>query len=159
MTNTLKAAVARFWPGGGGAASAPNAQASTPFEWPALLRGLMPLVLLATVITAVVLMFAWRDQSSFKPLFGAREKVAAADMMTVLDGAAIPYRIHPDTGQVLVPGDRLGEVRMLLASKGVVAQLPPASSSWIAAIRSASASSCRTCASVAASKASSLRAS
>jgi flagellar M-ring protein FliF len=124
VTNTLKAAVARFWPGSGGVASVSNAPASAPFEWPALLRGLMPLVLLATVITAVVLMFAWRDQSSFKPLFGAREKVAAADMMTVLDGAAIPYRIHPDTGQVLVPGDRLGEVRMLLASKGVVAQLP-----------------------------------
>lgn len=93
-------------------------------EWPAVLRGLMPLVLLATVITAVVLMFAWRDQSSFKPLFGAREKVAAADMMSVLDGANISYRIHPETGQVLVPANRLGEVRMLLASKGVVAQLP-----------------------------------
>nr|WP_206606388.1 flagellar basal-body MS-ring/collar protein FliF [Steroidobacter cummioxidans] len=115
--------MARFWPRNG-AASAPDAQASAPTEWPALLRGLMPLVLLATVITAVVLMFAWRDQSSFKPLFGAREKVAAADMMSVLDGANIPYRIHPDTGQVLVPANRLGEVRMLLASKGVVAQLP-----------------------------------
>ncbi|MFC4308157.1 flagellar basal-body MS-ring/collar protein FliF [Steroidobacter flavus] len=101
-----------------------TASAPAPFELSALLRGLAPLVLLATVITAVVLMFAWRDQSSFKPLFGAREKVAAADMMTVLDGAGIPYRIHPDTGQVLVPGNRLGEVRMLLASKGVVAQLP-----------------------------------
>ncbi len=123
MTNTLKSAVARFWPRSG-AASAPDGNASAPFEWSALFRGLLPLVLLATVITAVVLMFAWRDQSSFKPLFGAREKVAAADMMSVLDGAGIPYRIHPDTGQVLVPGNRLGEVRMLLASKGVVAQLP-----------------------------------
>ncbi|WP_217705537.1 flagellar basal-body MS-ring/collar protein FliF [Peristeroidobacter soli] len=117
--------MARFWPRSG-AASVPNGNASAPppFEWAGLLRSLAPLVLLATVITAVVLMFAWRDQSSFKPLFGAREKVAAADMMTVLDGAGIPYRIHPDTGQVLVPGNRLGEVRMLLASKGVVAQLP-----------------------------------
>jgi flagellar M-ring protein FliF len=123
VTNTLKATVARFWPRSGGA-SAPDGTASTPIEWSAMLRGLMPLVLLATVITAVVLMFAWRDQSSYKPLFGAREKVAAADMMTVLDGAGIPYRIHPDTGQVLVPSARLGEVRMLLASKGVVAQLP-----------------------------------
>ncbi|HEY0685264.1 MAG TPA: flagellar basal-body MS-ring/collar protein FliF [Steroidobacter sp.] len=103
----------------------PNGSAAAaPFEWQALMRGLMPIVLLATVITAVVLMFAWRDQSEYKPLFGAREKVAAADMMTVLDGAGIPYRLHPDTGQVLVPQDRLGEVRMLLASKGVVAQLP-----------------------------------
>lgn len=123
MTNTLKATVARFWPRSGGA-SAPDGNASTPIEWSSLLRGLMPLVLLATVITAVVLMFALRDQSSYKPLFGAREKVAAADMMTVLDSAGIPYRLHPDTGQVLVPSARLGEVRMLLASKGVVAQLP-----------------------------------
>lgn len=123
MTNTLKATVARFWPRSG-AASAPDGSASAPIEWSAMLRGLMPLLLLATVITAAVMMFAWRDQSSYKPLFGAREKVAAADMMSVLDGAGIPYRIHPDTGQVLVPSDRLGEVRMLLASKGVVAQLP-----------------------------------
>jgi flagellar M-ring protein FliF len=121
----LKAAVTKWWPRNG-AAPVPNGNAptGTPFEWPALLRGLLPIVLLATVITAVVLMFAWRDQSTYKPLFGAREKVAASDMMTVLDGAGIPYRLHPDTGQVLVPQDRLGEVRMLLASKGVVAQLP-----------------------------------
>ncbi len=44
--------------------------------------------------------------------------------MSVLDGAAIPYRLHPDTGQVLVPERDLGRVRMLLASKGVVAKLP-----------------------------------
>ncbi len=52
------------------------------------------------------------------------EKVVAAAVMGVLDGAAIPYRLHPDTGQVLVPERDLGRVRMLLASKGVVAKLP-----------------------------------
>jgi flagellar M-ring protein FliF len=125
VTNKLKAAVARWWPRSGAASVADaNAPAAAPFEWSTLLRGLLPIVLLAIVITAVVLMFAWRDQSTYKPLFGAREKVAAADMMSVLDGAGVPYRIHPDTGQVLIPQDRLGEVRMLLASKGVVAQLP-----------------------------------
>lgn len=123
MTNTLKAAVAKWWPRNG-AAPVPDGTVAAPFEWSTLFRGLLPIVLLATVITAAVLMFAWRDQSSYKPLFGAHEKVAAADMMAVLDGAGIPYRVHPDTGQVLVPQDRLGEVRMLLASKGVVAQLP-----------------------------------
>ncbi|HEY0942975.1 MAG TPA: flagellar basal-body MS-ring/collar protein FliF [Steroidobacter sp.] len=125
MTSTLKAAVAKWWPRNGAAPAAEgNAPAGAPFEWPALLRGLLPIVLLAIAITAVVLMFAWRNQSTYKPLFGAREKVATADMMSVLDGAGISYRVHPDTGQVLVPQDRLGEVRMLLAAKGVVAQLP-----------------------------------
>lgn len=125
MINTLKAAVARWWPRNGSApASGEKTSAGTAVELSSLLRGLLPIVLLTTVITAVVLMFLWRDQSTYRPLFGAKEKVAAADMMTVLDGAGISYRIHPDTGQVLVPQDRLGEVRMLLASKGVVAQLP-----------------------------------
>jgi flagellar M-ring protein FliF len=125
VINMLKAAVAKWRPRNGGApASGEKAPAGAAVEWPSLLRGLLPIVLLATVITAVVLMFLWRDQSTYRPLFGAREKVAAADMMAVLDGAGISYRIHPDTGQVLVPQDRLGEVRMLLASKGVVAQLP-----------------------------------
>jgi flagellar M-ring protein FliF len=57
-------------------------------------------------------------------VFGARETVAAADMMAVLDAEGIAYRLHPESGQVLVRDDQLGRVRMLLASKGVVAKLP-----------------------------------
>jgi len=92
---------------------------------PAALRNnLTPLLILAIAITAAVTMFAWRDQSSYKPVFGIHEKVAASDMMGVLDTEHIPYRVHPDSGQVLVPASRLGKVRMLLAAKGVTAQLP-----------------------------------
>jgi flagellar M-ring protein FliF len=91
---------------------------------PALRNNLAPLLLLAIAITAAVMMFLWRDQSSYKPVFGASEKVAAADMMGVLDGEHIPYRVHPDSGQVLVPASQLGKVRMLLAARGVTAQLP-----------------------------------
>lgn len=81
-------------------------------------------MVLAVGLTALVMMFLWRDQSAYKPVFGAREKVVAADMMSVLDAEHIPYRLHPDTGQVLVPDAMLGKVRMLLASKGVTAKLP-----------------------------------
>lgn len=90
----------------------------------AFFKSLMPLALLALAITALVMMFVWRDQSEYKPVFGAREKVAAADMMSVLDAEKIPYRVHPDSGQVLVPDAQLGKVRMLLAAKGVTAKLP-----------------------------------
>lgn len=92
---------------------------------PPLLRNNLPLMLgLAMAVTAAVMMFMWQDQSSYKPVFGAREKVVAADMMTVLEAEQIPYRVHPDSGQVMVPSSQLGKVRMLLAAKGVTAQLP-----------------------------------
>lgn len=98
-----------------------SAQPAIP---PALLKNLVPLLVLAIGVTALVMMFVWRDQANYKPVFGAREKVAVADMMATLDAEHIAYRVHPDTGQVMVPDAMLGKVRMLLASKGVTAQLP-----------------------------------
>ncbi|HEY4367420.1 MAG TPA: flagellar basal-body MS-ring/collar protein FliF [Steroidobacteraceae bacterium] len=110
----LRSLLARLRPGAG-----------VPRQMPAgLLKGLLPIAVLAIIVTALVLAFMWREQASYKPIFGAREKVSASDMMSVLDAAGIAYRIHPESGQVLVPDSRLGEVRMLLASKGVVAKLP-----------------------------------
>ncbi|MGF6183250.1 flagellar M-ring protein FliF [Massilia sp. UYP32] len=92
---------------------------------PPLLRNNLPLMLgLAVALTAAIMMYLWQDQSSYKPVFGAREKVAAADMMSVLEAEQIPYRVHPESGQVMVPAAALGKVRMLLAAKGVTAQLP-----------------------------------
>jgi flagellar M-ring protein FliF len=91
---------------------------------PALRNNLSLLLGLAVAVTAAVMMYLWQDQSSYKPVFGAREKVAASDMMSVLEAEAIPYRVHPDSGQVMVPASELGKVRMLLAAKGVTAQLP-----------------------------------
>ncbi|HWJ94337.1 MAG TPA: flagellar basal-body MS-ring/collar protein FliF [Telluria sp.] len=92
---------------------------------PAALRNnLAPMLVLATVLTAAVMLYLWRDQSSFKPVFGAREKVAASEMMSVLDAEHIAYRVHPESGQVLVDAGQLSRARMLLAAKGVTAQLP-----------------------------------
>jgi flagellar M-ring protein FliF len=91
---------------------------------PALTKNLTPMLVLAIGITAAVMLYMWNDQAGYKPVFGAHEKVAASDMMTVLDAEHVPYRIHPDSGQVMVPTGQLGKVRMLLAAKGVTAQLP-----------------------------------
>lgn len=110
MITALKPALARLRPPGG-----------LP---PGVVRSLGPLLTLAVGATLLVLMFLWRDQSTYKPVFGSREKVPAAEMMTVLDAEGVRYRIHPDSGQVLVAESELGRVRMLLAAKGVVAKLP-----------------------------------
>lgn len=98
--------------------------APLPVLPPALRNNLAPMLALAIALTAAVMMYLWHDQSSYKPVFGAREKVAAGDMMAVLDAEHIAYRLHPDSGQVLVPSGELGKVRMLLAARGVTAQLP-----------------------------------
>lgn len=90
----------------------------------ATLMKLLPIVVLAIGLTALAMMFMWRSDASYKPLFGAREEVSASDTMSVLDAESIPYRIHPQTGQILVAESKLGRARMLLAAKGVVAKLP-----------------------------------
>jgi len=113
VINTFKTAFGRW--------RASPAAMSLP---PNLLKNLYPLLLLAIGVTALVLMLLWKDQADYKPVFGAREKVSAPDMMNVLDTERIPYRVHPESGQVMVPADMLGKVRMLLAAKGVTAQLP-----------------------------------
>ncbi|GGX82845.1 flagellar basal-body MS-ring/collar protein FliF [Vogesella alkaliphila] len=87
-------------------------------------RYLLPLLMLALALTVLVVVYLWHDDASYKPVFGEQEKVSAADMMAVLDAEKIPYRLHPQSGQVLVPEAQLGRVRMQLAGKGVVAQLP-----------------------------------
>ncbi|MBJ7310682.1 flagellar basal-body MS-ring/collar protein FliF [Rugamonas sp. CCM 8940] len=113
MINTLKSAFGRW-----------RANPALPALPPALIKNLYPLLLLAVGVTAMVLMYLWSDQSAYKPVFGVRERVSAPDMMAVLDTDHIPYRLHPDSGQVLVPQSMLGKVRMLLAARGVTAQLP-----------------------------------
>ena len=91
---------------------------------PGGLRSLAPLLVLASAVTVLVLALLWRDQSGYKPVFGQHERVPAADVLAVLDAEHVPYRLHPDSGQVLVPESELGRARMLLAAKGVVAKLP-----------------------------------
>lgn len=114
VTSVIKSGLQRWRAQPGGLPSLP----------PAFLRSLVPLGLLALGISAAVMMVVWRDQAEYKPVFGAREKVVAADMMSVLDAEKVPYRLHPESGQVLVPESQLGKVRMLLAAKGVTAKLP-----------------------------------
>lgn len=68
-------------------------------------KSLLPLLGLAVLGTALALMLMWRDQASYKPVFGARERVASGEVLAVLEAEHIGYRLHPDTGQVLVAID------------------------------------------------------
>ncbi|MCC4596674.1 flagellar M-ring protein FliF [Xanthomonas campestris pv. phormiicola] len=85
----------------------------------------LPLVVLALALTGAVMMYLQHDDARYKPLYGVQEKILTADAMAALDAGGIAYRLHPDTGQILVPESKLGTARMLLAAKGVVGKTPP----------------------------------
>jgi flagellar M-ring protein FliF len=87
-------------------------------------HSLIALAAVAAIAAIAVVFYLWRDQSSYRPLYGAGETYAAADVMQVLDADAIAYNLHPQTGQVLVREDQLARARMLLSAKGVQAEVP-----------------------------------
>ena len=85
---------------------------------------LMALAGIAALVAIGVVFYLWRDQGSFRPLYGAGESYSAADVMQVLDSEAVAYNLHPQTGQVLVREDQVARARMLLSAKGVQAERP-----------------------------------
>lgn len=85
---------------------------------------LIGLALIAALLAVGVVFYLWRDQGSYRPLYGTGEAYPAAEVMQVLDGDAVAYRLHPQSGQVLVREDQLGRARMLLAAKGVQVKVP-----------------------------------
>ncbi|MFK8400478.1 flagellar basal-body MS-ring/collar protein FliF [Pseudomonas sp. BGr12] len=86
--------------------------------------GLLGIALGAALLAAAVVFYLWRDQGAYRPLYGAGEAYPAAEVMQVLDAEAFDYRLHPQSGQVLVREEDLARARMLLAAKGVKVSMP-----------------------------------
>ncbi|VVE39249.1 hypothetical protein [Pandoraea nosoerga] len=90
----------------------------------AQLRGALPIVLAAGAITAATVAWYARD-TGYAPLFGQHQRISVEQAAGVLDAEQIPFRMHPETGAILVPHDRLGRARLALAARGVTPELPP----------------------------------
>jgi len=82
------------------------------------------MAVIAAALAVAVVFYMWRDNSSFRPLHGAGEAFPVAEVMQVLDSETLQYRVHPQSGQILVREDQLSKARMLLAAKGVKVALP-----------------------------------
>lgn len=78
----------------------------------------------AMLLTAVITGILWHSSEGYSALFGAQEHLPVAQIITVLDGEKIDYRIDPRSGQILVPEAQLSRIRMTLAGKGVQALSP-----------------------------------
>jgi len=87
-------------------------------KWVALAAG-------AALLTAAIVGGLWHSSSGgYTALFGTQEHLPLSQIITVLDGEKIAYRIDPASGQILVPDSQLSSIRMTLAGKGVQAISP-----------------------------------
>nr|WP_288358632.1 flagellar basal-body MS-ring/collar protein FliF [uncultured Pseudomonas sp.] len=79
---------------------------------------------IAALLALGVVYYLWKGQDNLRPLYGAGERFPAAEVIALLEGEGIPYRLHPQSGQVLVSDEQVARARLLLAAKGVKVSLP-----------------------------------
>ncbi len=79
---------------------------------------------LAVAATAIIVSVLWTGNRGYVSLYGRQENLPVSQIVTVLDGEKMTYRIDPQSGQILVPEEALSKTRMTLAAKGVQAILP-----------------------------------
>lgn len=78
----------------------------------------------ALLLTAAIVGSLWHSNGGYTALFGSQENLPISQVITVLDGEKIAYRIDPNSGQILVPQAQLSGIRMTLAAKGIQAISP-----------------------------------
>lgn len=79
---------------------------------------------LAALLALGVGTYLWRDQGSYRPLYGAGEAFPAAEVMQALDAEAITYQLNGQSGQVMVREDEIARARMALTTRGVDVRVP-----------------------------------
>lgn len=78
----------------------------------------------ALAATAIIMALLWQNNSHYTLLFGAKQNIPIAQAVEVLSGEAIPYRVEPQSGSLLVRESDLPTARMALAAKGITARTP-----------------------------------
>jgi len=83
---------------------------------PGIVWGLAVLAVLALLCT----LWLWWLGRGYVPLYGRQEQYDTASVMEVMEREGISWRLHPDTGQVMISRSAAASARMALASAGIV---------------------------------------
>lgn len=78
----------------------------------------------AVLLTGAIVASLWRSNQGYVALYGEKENIPVSQVVDVLGGEGIAYRVNPENGQILVPDSKLSRARMALAAKGITAVLP-----------------------------------
>ena len=80
---------------------------------------------LSVVLAAIVVvggligLSMWSSQSDYALLYGKLDDAEAGKVVAALDDAKVPYRASRGGGAIYVPADKVYQMRMQLASKGI----------------------------------------
>jgi flagellar M-ring protein FliF len=88
-------------------------------QLPVAARQSLLLIGLAAAIAVGVASALWLRTPGFSPLYTGLVERDVAEIVAILDGSNVPYRLDPGSGAVMVPADRKYEVRMQIASAGL----------------------------------------
>lgn len=88
-------------------------------------RQLAALIGLAALISFGLGFFLWSGKGGgMQPLYGSMAPQDAAQVVEALRATGIPFEVDRATGQIMVPSERLHEIRLQLAGQGLPAGAP-----------------------------------
>ncbi|HYG23424.1 MAG TPA: flagellar basal-body MS-ring/collar protein FliF [Verrucomicrobiae bacterium] len=78
-------------------------------------------VLAATIVVlgGLISVAFWSSRTDYGLLYGKLSDTESAKVIAALDEAKIPYKIGSGGGSILIPADKVHQIRMQLASRGV----------------------------------------
>ena len=79
---------------------------------------------LAVLVSLFIVVVMWTQSSPYKPLYGTQERYDNSEILSVLEQEKIQFQLDNETGQIMVPANRLADARITLAARGVKAKLP-----------------------------------
>ncbi len=77
------------------------------------------MVAVAALIAVVVASSTWLKQSDYRTLFSNIDERDGGSIISALDQMNIPYTFSESGSSILIPGDKVHEVRLRLASQGL----------------------------------------
>ena len=87
-------------------------------------RSVATIALLATLVAATIVLILWTSAKNYVPLYGNQESYDKANILEILDTEEITFRIDTDSGNILVPQEKLADARITLAARGIKASMP-----------------------------------
>ncbi|PCC12273.1 flagellar basal-body MS-ring/collar protein FliF [Pseudoalteromonas sp. JB197] len=87
-------------------------------------RSIATIALLATLVAATIVLILWTSAKNYVPLYGNQESYDKANILEILDKEKITFRIDTDSGNILVPQEKLADARITLAARGIKASMP-----------------------------------
>ena len=85
---------------------------------------LMLIVVLAGSLAMGIVSFLWSQNADYQPLYGSHELYDVSSVTGVLKQENIKFRIHPQSGQVMVDSSRISDARIKLAAAGITQEQP-----------------------------------